>query len=84
MPTYLEMSVKAIKALKDRTGSSSAAIKSFIVENETVAFGQHSLRRALAKGVESGLLVMIARSYMITDKVRRAEKVRSMPLSVIA
>jgi len=72
MPTYLEMAVKAITALKERTGSSSAAIKSYIVANEAVTFRQHSLRRALAKGVESGLLVMVARSYMLTDKVRPA------------
>ena len=69
--TYIEMATAAIKALKDRTGSSSAAIKKYIVANyPTVTFAQHSLRQALKKGVADGLLTTVKSSYKLTDKVR--------------
>ena len=70
--TYIAMATAAIKALKDRTGSSSAAIKKYIVANyPTVNFAQHSLRQALKKGVADGLLTTVKSSYKLTDKVRR-------------
>ena len=69
--TYIAMATAAIKALKDRTGSSSAAIKKYIVANyPTVTFAQHSLRQALKKGVADGLLTTVKSSYKLTDKVR--------------
>ena len=70
--TYIAMATAAIKALKDRTGSSSAAIKKYIVANyPTVTFAQHSLRQALKKGVADGLLTTVKSSYKLTDKVRK-------------
>jgi histone H1/5 len=67
--TYLEMAVTAIKALKDRTGSSSAAIKKYIVANNTVAFAQHNLKAALKAGVINGTLVLVKASYKLSEKV---------------
>ncbi len=68
--TYISMASAAIKALKDRTGSSTAAIKKYIVANNAgLAFAQHSLRAALKKGVKDGLLSMVKSSYKLTDKV---------------
>jgi len=72
--TYIAMATAAIKALKDRTGSSSAAIKKYIVANyPTVTLAQHSLRQALKKGVTDGLLSMVKSSYKLTDKVRNRD-----------
>ncbi|CAN0059984.1 unnamed protein product, partial [Heterosigma akashiwo] len=46
--TYYDMIVKAIVALKDRTGSSPQAIKAYILANyPDVKFAQHALRLAL-------------------------------------
>ena len=64
------MSIAAIKALKDRTGSSSAAIKKYILATYAgLTFAQHSLRAALKKGVTDGSLAMVKSSYKLTDKV---------------
>ena len=64
------MAVTAIKALKERTGSSGAAIKKYIVANNTITFAQHNLRMALKKGVADGTLEMVKSSYKLTEKVR--------------
>ena len=68
--TYISMASAAIKALKERSGSSSAAIKKYISANNSgLVFAQHSLRLALKKGVKDGLLSMVKSSYKLTDKV---------------
>ena len=68
--TYISMATAAIKALKERGGSSSAAIKKYIIANNAgLAFAQHSLRMALKKGVKDGFLAMVKASYKLTDKV---------------
>jgi hypothetical protein len=38
-PTYLEMAIEAISTLRDRKGTSRAAIKKFIVDHFDVADG---------------------------------------------
>ncbi len=64
------MATAAIKALKERGGSSSAAIKKYIIANNAgLTFAQHSLRMALKKGVKDGVLAMVKASYKLTDKV---------------
>jgi histone H1/5 len=63
------MAVDAIKALKERSGSSSAAIKKFIVANNNVAFAQHNLKAGLKTGVTNGTLVMVKASYKLSEKV---------------
>ena len=64
------MAIAAIKALKDRSGSSTAAIKKYIeANNASLKFAAHSLRMALKKGVADGMLTMVKASYKLTDKV---------------
>ena len=70
MQTYLKMTIAAIKALKERTGSSSAAIKKYIIANNKITFGQHNLRMALKKAVKDGMLTMVKSSYKLSEKVR--------------
>ena len=71
--TYLDMAIAAIKALKDRTGSSSSAIKKYIeANNKTLKFANHNLRAALKKGVADGLLIQVKASYKLSDKAKKA------------
>ncbi|XP_077998670.1 sperm-specific protein PHI-2B-like [Glandiceps talaboti] len=59
-PKTLDMVVEAIKALKDKKGSSVQAIKGYILSHYPTVSASHltsSLRRALKAGTESGLLV---------------------------
>jgi hypothetical protein len=61
------MAVSAIKALKDRTGSSSAAIKKYIVANNTgLVFLQHALKHALKTGVANGTLLPVKGSFKLS------------------
>ena len=70
LQTYIQLAVAAIKALKERGGSSSAAIKKYIIANNAgLAFAQHSLRFALKKGVTDGLLVPVKASFKLSEKV---------------
>jgi linker histone H1 and H5 family len=58
--SYYEKLTDAILALKERNGSSSAAIKKYIeANNKGLDFQQHQLRAALKRGVESGKLVQV-------------------------
>ena len=68
--TYLEMAIAAIKAIKDRTGSSIPAITKYIVANNKLDFKKHLLSSALKSGVKSGMLVMVKASYKLGEKVR--------------
>merc|ERR1712098_358141 len=55
--TYLEMVTEAIKALKDRSGSSRQAITRYILETHRVdAAKVIHIRKALAHGMEKGIL----------------------------
>merc|ERR1712098_549846 len=55
--TYLEMVTEAIKALKDRTGSSRQAITRYIIETHKVdAAKVIHIRKAIAHGIEKGIL----------------------------
>ncbi|XP_077998661.1 late histone H1-like [Glandiceps talaboti] len=59
-PKTLDMVVEAIKALKDRNGSSVQAIKAYILSHYPTVSPSHltsSLRRAIKAGTESGVLV---------------------------
>lgn len=54
------MTFEAIKALKERGGSSVQAIKKYITTNHSdVAFAPHQLRSALKKGVEGGKFIKV-------------------------
>merc|ERR1711887_470317 len=55
--TYLEMVTEAIKALKDRSGSSRQVITRYILETHKVdAAKVIHIRKALAHGMEKGIL----------------------------
>ncbi|XP_077998673.1 sperm-specific protein PHI-2B/PHI-3-like [Glandiceps talaboti] len=59
-PKTLDMVVEAIKALKDKKGSSVQAIKGYILSHYPTVSPSHltsSLRRAIKAGTESGKLV---------------------------
>ena len=84
--TYLDMAVAAIKALKDRTGSSTSAIKKYIeANNKPVKFANHNLRAALKKGVADGMLVQVKASYKLSDKAKKGPpKKKAAPKKVSA
>jgi histone H1/5 len=64
--TYFEMAREAIVALKERSGSSSQAIKKHMcASNKSLNFAQHLLRDALKKGVDSGKLTRVKASFKI-------------------
>merc|ERR1712098_131083 len=55
--TYLDMVTEAIKALKDRSGSSRQAITRYILETHKVdAAKVIHIRKAIAHGIEKGTL----------------------------
>jgi hypothetical protein len=65
--TYLIMAMEAMKALKDRHGSSNFAIKKYIiVNNSNLNFKQYYLKNALLNGVLHGCLIQIKASYKIS------------------
>jgi linker histone H1 and H5 family len=78
--SYYEKLTDAILALKERNGSSSAAIKKYIeANNKGLDFQQHQLRAALKRGVESGKLVQVKMSYKIapTEKANLVKSKKS-------
>merc|ERR1712038_600781 len=75
-PKTSEMVVAAIKALKERTGSSLAAIKKYIAANYKVDIVKLApfIRKALKKGVESKQLVMVKASYKLSKEAKVEKK----------
>merc|ERR1712018_965043 len=75
-PKSSEMVVAAIKALKERTGSSLAAIKKYIAANYKVDIVKIApfIRKALKKGVESKQLVMVKASYKLSKEAKVEKK----------
>ena len=81
-PPFADMIVAALKALKDRTGSSRQAILKYICANYKVTAdkaGVH-LKMALKRGVTGGTLKMAkssgkgAGSYKLGDKAKAVKK----------
>merc|ERR1712018_930112 len=72
------MVLAAIKALKERGGSSLPAIKKYIAANYKVDVVKLSpfIRKALKKGVEGGVLKQVRASYKIgtLPKVKKVKK----------
>merc|ERR1711936_665157 len=75
-PKSSGMVVAAIKALKERTGSSLAAIKKYIAANYKVDIVKLApfIRKALKKGVESKQLVMVKASYKLSKEAKVEKK----------
>merc|ERR1719479_445732 len=80
-PKTSEMVVAAIKALKERTGSSLAAIKKYIAANYKVDIVKLApfIRKALKKGVESKKLVQVKASYKM-GKEEKPKKPKKKPV----
>merc|ERR1711981_1357197 len=77
-PPTSAMVIAAIKALKERGGSSLPAIKKYIAANYKVDVVKLSpfIRKALKKGVEGGVLKQVKASYKIgtLPKAKKAKK----------
>merc|ERR1711976_682857 len=67
------MTAAAIKALKERNGSSLAAIKKYIAANYKVDIVKIApfIRKALKKGVESKKLVQVKASYKLAKEEKK-------------
>merc|ERR1712061_904817 len=76
-PPTSSMVVAAIKALKERGGSSLPAIKKYIAANYKVDVVKLSpfIRKALKKGVEKKTLVQVKASYKL-GKVEKPKKAK--------
>ena len=73
--SYAVMISEAIVALKDRTGSSSAAIKKHILANNNgLDFKPHFLTAALKRGVAGKTFNQIKNSYKLVPKPKVAKK----------
>ena len=79
--TYKAMAKEAISALKDRTGSSLLAIKSYISSKYSdLTLRPHYLRAALKKGVTDGAFVMVKASYKLSAAAKKsAPKKKAVP-----
>ena len=79
-PPVAQMVPAAIKALKERNGSSLAAIKKYITANYKADGAKLApfIRRYLKKEVESGKLKQIKASYKL-NKAEKTEKVAKKP-----
>merc|ERR1739848_692667 len=79
-PPTSAMVVAAIKALKERGGSSLPAIKKYIAANSKVDVVKLApfIRKALKKGVEGGKLVQVKASYKLgkEDKPKKVKKAK--------
>ncbi|CAG0896605.1 unnamed protein product [Cyprideis torosa] len=83
-PKYSEMIVAAVKALKERNGSSRQAILKYIMANYKVGNDSKKvgvfLRKNLKKAVDSGMLkhskgAGASGSFRVTDKAEKPKKV---------
>merc|ERR1711862_613517 len=88
--TYLEMVTEAIKALKDRSGSSRQAITRYILETYKVdAAKMIHIRKAIAHGMEKGTLKQArtsgkgAGSFRVVkeEKPKKATKLKKKPVA---
>ena len=75
----------AILELKERTGSSVAALTKYIkANNKDVDFKAHLLRAALKAGVESEKLVKVKASYKLSADAKKAAKKPAAKTSIPA
>merc|ERR1712001_405833 len=76
-PPTSAMIAAAIKALKERNGSSLAAIKKYIAANYKVDVVKLApfIRKALKKGVESKKLIKVKASYKLSKEEKKPKKV---------
>ncbi|CAN0175351.1 unnamed protein product [Ectocarpus sp. 8 AP-2014] len=71
-PTYSVMVFDAIKALKERGGSSLPALKKQIMATyPSLNFTPHQMRSALKKGTESGKFIKVKSSYKLSPEAKK-------------
>eukprot|EP00967_Tisochrysis_lutea_P129925 scaffold224030_cov28-Tisochrysis_lutea.AAC.1 len=71
---YAPLVNAAILALKERSGSSLAAIKKWIAANHPEATNETAIKTALKSGVTKGTLVRVKASYKISELGKKAMK----------
>lgn len=77
------MVFEAIKALKERNGSSIQAIKKHITTTHpTLNFTPHQMRSALKKGVESGKFIKVGVPKIVFKRQESAAKTHASNLNV--
>lgn len=70
-PPYLTMIVAAVKALKERTGSSAPAIAKYIGANYKVPAGfEKTLSQQLKRQAAAGKLVRVKASFKLSDELK--------------
>jgi len=77
--TTLDIIVKCVLDLKERTGSSRQAIKKYLAANEKKEIKTHILNAALKKGVADGKLVMVKASYKVSADTKKALTKKAAP-----
>ena len=71
-PPYVVMVAAAIKALKERSGSSSKAIAKYIGANYKVPAGfEKSLGQQLKRLAAAGKLVRVKASFKLSDELKK-------------
>jgi hypothetical protein len=75
-PSNFDLIKEAILALKDRTGSSPAAIKTYLAKQHPTITLDHQFSRALKNGVSAGTLIKVRRRRRRRYEEAEAEDVR--------
>ncbi|KAL4431382.1 hypothetical protein ABPG75_006638 [Micractinium tetrahymenae] len=79
-PPYLTMIVAAIKALKERTGSSAPAIAKYIGANYKVPAGfEKTLSQQLKRQAAGGKLVRVKASFKLSEELKKPAKAVKKP-----
>lgn len=64
-PTYSVMTAEAVKALKERSGSSLPAVTKYITTTYSIDVNKHALNKALRESVSDGKLIKVKASYKL-------------------
>jgi len=72
--TNFDMIKEAISALKERTGSSTQAIKKWLAANGKPVTANHFFLKALKTGVEKGTLIKVKGSYKLSAAAKAPPK----------
>ena len=76
-PKYDVMIIRAITALRDRTGSSSQALAKYIIANFDVPeeeMFKRQLKLGLRRALEKNIIEKVKASYKLTDEGREQRK----------
>jgi len=85
-PTYSVMTAEAVKALKERSGSSLPAVTKYITTTYAIDVNKHALNKALRDGVSDGKLIKIKASYKLPAVVKESapKKKKAAPAAAAA